>query len=165
MRCQSFDKDAGRRSSTAINNEAADDNSPLTYGSLPTYDELHEQDLDTQTSLTGNRNISQNFHWPSDDKISAPQDEANIGTGQPPAYRPAPITGESDQLPSPSIATLNSGALGCTFVSNRVAVWRVINKDIRLSALGATVLMKEGVLSLHDLDLSVWSFDVSSYWN
>lgn len=50
-------------------------------------------------------------------------------------------------------ASLNMDELRCDLVPDRVAVCRVKNKNIRLSAFAAKVLFGEGVLSLKDLEL------------
>jgi hypothetical protein len=52
-------------------------------------------------------------------------------------------------------ARLDVDDLRCNFIPDRVAAWQVKHKDIQISALAATVLMNEGMLSLHDLELSV----------
>lgn len=45
------------------------------------------------------------------------------------------------------------GIMGCSVVPRRVAAWKVRKIDMRLSALAASVLMKEGFLDFEDLKL------------
>ena len=45
--------------------------------------------------------------------------------------------------------------MGCSLGPHRVAVWKVRKTDIRLSAMAATVLRKEGLLDFHKLKLYV----------
>jgi hypothetical protein len=114
MKVQSFDGDGTRRSSPAINDEAADDTRPPTYVSLPTYLELHEGDFEAQASLTHDGrvdfNINRKLHWLSDDKFSALQDKTGTRTvlseDLPPAYLPTYTTGELAQFQPPSMSVV-----------------------------------------------------------
>ena len=45
------------------------------------------------------------------------------------------------------------GIMGCSVVPRRVAAWKVRKIDMKLSALAASVLMKEGFLDFEDLKL------------
>jgi hypothetical protein len=59
-----------------------------------------------------------------------------------------------DQLPIPVI--------GCALVPGRVAVWLLRKRRIRLSAMAAVVLRKEGLLDFSDLEPCVhWSLPVA----
>lgn len=169
MRSQDFEKYDYRRLSAVIDDAAMDDGNLAISAGLPVYRELDEQDLDAQVSLSSGGHVvaSPSSHALSGKTPLEPQEEMREETSAtmdlPPAYRPVNIANDPSQLlPPPPEATLSLNALGCSLVPNREAVWEVKGRHIRLSTLAATVLMKEGLLGLRDIELLVQVFNITT---
>lgn len=52
-------------------------------------------------------------------------------------------------------ANLPTLDLRCSLLQRRSAVWKVRGSDLKTRALATTILIKEGLLGLHSLELSV----------